>query len=230
MIDLPASLLLVSQSDCRFTVIPLTNNAMHSLLTALDEEDEAPYDRTYKDKSDDVIPEKKNFNAGKYGFKAKKKVVEESDEEEGRNPWGKTKKTIRQPAKQDQSDEESPTETRKALFTKSGTVPSRVGSESTPNHSDTEKSSQRSGSGPKNPFLESKTDNYRKGRGAGSDAEPETMSEVLSRLKNKKHAGGMDAYDSDAFSLPPPTHFSKKIWVTLYISHLISRHAILIFF
>jgi hypothetical protein len=114
--------------------------------------------------------------------------------EEERNPWEKTKKIVRQPVKQhDESDEESHTETRKAKFTKSGTVPKAVGSlVNTPNQSDTEKSSQRSGNSPMNPFLESKTDNYRKGRGAGSDAEPESMGEVLSRLKNKKQAGGKD--------------------------------------
>lgn len=119
-------------------------------------------------------------------------MVEESDEEEERHPWEKTKKIVRRPVKQDdESDEESHTETRKALFAKSGTVPKAVGSlVNTPNHSDTEKSSQRSGNSPMNPFLESKTNNYRKGKGAGSDAEPESMGEVLSRLKNKKHAEG----------------------------------------
>ena len=50
---------------------------------SLDSEDEAPYDRTYADRSDDVIPEKKNFNAGKYGFKAKARTPVESEEEEG---------------------------------------------------------------------------------------------------------------------------------------------------
>ena len=138
-------------------------------------------------------------------MKAKKKVVEESDEEEGSHPWEKTKKIVRQPVKQhDDSDEESHTETRKALFAKTGAVPKAVGSlVNTPNHSDTEKSSVRSGNSPKNPFIESKTANYRKGRGAGSDAEPESMGEVLSRLKNKKQAGGKDHCNSNALNLAP---------------------------
>ena len=149
-------------------------------------------------------------------MKAKKKVVEESDEEEGSHPWEKTKKIVRQPVKQhDDSDEESHTETRKALFAKTGAVPKAVGSlVNTPNHSDTEKSSVRSGNSPKNPFIESKTANYRKGRGAGSDAEPESMGEVLSRLKNKKQAGGKDHCNSNALNL------SFSILLCLYSSPL----------
>lgn len=69
-------------------------------IKSIDSEDEAPYDRTYADRSDDVIPEKKNFNAGKYGFKAKARTTVESEEEEGDNDkqshayaWEKKAKT-----------------------------------------------------------------------------------------------------------------------------------------
>ena len=163
--------------------------------------DEAPYDRTYTDRSNDVVPEKKNFNAGKYGLRTKKKVEEPSDDEtdEGRNPWEKTKKIVGKSGRKDDDDDDDDDDgasvIRKPAFT---TARARTGGgetgRSTPTQSDVEKD-HMSGVEPKNPFLHSKADNYRKARGAGragANSGMESNDDVMAKLRtNRNHVEGM---------------------------------------
>ena len=182
-------------TDQSFPTDQPTHFLTHSF--PLTDVDEAPYDRTYTDRSNDVVPEKKNFNAGKYGLRTKKKVEEPSDDEtdEGRNPWEKTKKIVGQSRQKEEESDDDASVIRKPAFTtaRPRTAGGGTGTgRSTPTQSDVER--DRSGVEPKNPFLHSKADNYRKARGAmgrGADSGMESTDDVLAKLRtNKSHVEG----------------------------------------
>lgn len=173
-----------------------------------DEEDEAPYDRTYRDKSDMVVPEPRfSNNLAKYGNKARTETTqnsdespwtnklgrkgnkEESDEEEedgGRNPYSQEQPRKNQKVKEIQKDEYK--KENNDLSSDDPPPSFSVYERQRQKEKEIRSSSPAGAKKPNNPFL-AKSEDIR----SPQKYEEQSMDDVLAKMKNRKQ---ISAYGS----------------------------------
>ena len=191
-----------------------------SLKILKDDEDEAPYDRTYRDKSDMIVPEPRYGNSlPKYGNKTKADTIQDEnpwtrqnakkankaeseeegeEEEEGRNPYSQAK--LAQQRKLQKQKENQRNEDRKEPNQSNSDDPPSFSSYERQREKEKEKTSSSPGvKKPNNPFL-SKSDEVRSPKNVPEKSTEQSMDDVLAKMKNKKQITTYGAREGTVYS------------------------------